>query len=157
MSTIVVITRPVCPVHAPSRTRPANTLIRWNTSWTPGTTSVPVDLNPLADVGTQRRVAHSPVLGRVEVLTGVHRLDTGHQPGPLGQAQQQIQGVLGDPMLREVDHKIAGVQGEPRGPVWVGTEQHARVLILHRRRVRGECPPLRRRRDRGSGHRLVTA
>ena len=41
MLTMLRMGRPVKPVHAPPRTRPANSAMRSTTAWTPGTTSSP--------------------------------------------------------------------------------------------------------------------
>jgi hypothetical protein len=72
-------------------------------------------------------VQHGPVLGRVDVLPGEHRLDALPQPGPPGERQQRVEHLVGDQVLAVVDVQVGHLGGEPLPPPRVAREQITQV------------------------------
>ena len=120
MLTTARIRSPVCPVHAPLRTRSAKSAIRSSTSWTSCRTSCPSTSSPLVARVAQRDVQDGAVLGGVDVLAAEHRLGALAQPGALGQRHEQPDRLAGQPVLRVVEVQVAGPAGQllaaARGP-----------------------------------------
>ena len=78
----------------------------------------------------QRDVQHGAVLGDVDPLAGEHRLDPLRQPGLLGQRHQQLDRLVGDPVLRVVEIQAGALGDQPLAPRRVGGEQVAQMQIL---------------------------
>jgi hypothetical protein len=77
------------------------------------------DIAPIdPDVGLPRRaqgdVQHRPALGDVDFVAAEHRVDALAQPALLGQRDQQAQGLIGDPVLGEVEIQPFGLADHSR-------------------------------------------
>ena len=104
---------------------------------------VAVAENLLAPWCTQRHVEHRTVLGRVDFLTGEHRVDPLPQAAGLGEREEQRGRLVGDPLFRVIDVQAAGVEHEPLAPAGVGREELAEVHAHLGRSVGGDLLPLR--------------
>ena len=62
-----------------------------------------VDLDVLALGRAQRDVQDGAVLGDVDLLAREHRVDPGTEPGPLGQGDEQADGLVGEAVLGVVE------------------------------------------------------
>ncbi len=102
-----------------------------------------VDLDPLAGRRTQRNVQHGAVLGEVDLLTAVHRIDALAEPGLLGELDEQAHRLVRDAVLGVVEIDADGVEGEALATVAVVGEQFAQVSGAQALVVLGKGGPSR--------------
>ena len=76
----------------------------------------------------QRGVQHGPVLRGVDLLAAQHRVPAGLQAGLAGQAEQEPEGLVGDPVLGVVQVQPGRLGGQPLAPARVRREQVTQVL-----------------------------
>ena len=103
---------------------------------------MPVDPYLRVAGGAQRDGEHGSVLGHVDLLTGEHRVDPRPQSAPLGEGEEQPQGLGLDPVLRVVEVDVADLGREARGAPGVGREEVAQVDVADLRVMGAERLPL---------------
>src|SRR5436190_18935390 len=118
---------PVAPFQWPTRTRSANTDIRFSTSCTSATTSAPPTSMRDPTGATQCNVQNRAVLGRVDRVAGEHRIDPLAQAAFLRELDEQPERLVGDPVLGVVEIDVLGFDGEALATVAVRREQVAQV------------------------------
>jgi hypothetical protein len=70
-------------------------------------------------------VEDGAVLGDVDVLAGEHRFAALDDPALLGQRAEQQQGLVADPVLREVEIEAGPLGPQPLPAIGVGGEEVA--------------------------------
>ena len=103
---------------------------------------VAITENLLASWCTQRHVQHGAVLGRVDLLSGEHRVDPLPQTACLREPDQQRERLVGDPLLRIVDMQAAGVEHKPFAAAGIVREELPQVRAHLGRSVGGDLLPL---------------
>ena len=96
---------PVCPVHAPLRTRSANERHAVEHVVHRGHDVLAVDDDALAARRAQRHVQDGAAFRDVDLLAAEHGIDARAQAALVGQREQQPQGLVGDAVLREVERR----------------------------------------------------
>jgi hypothetical protein len=77
----------------------------------------------------QRDVENGAVLRDVDPITAKHRLDPFGKPRLLRQLDQEVDSLVGDPVLRVVEVETSALGGEPFAPRWVAGEQIAQMKV----------------------------
>ena len=77
----------------------------------------------------QRDVEHGAVLGDVDVLAAEHRVPPLGHPALVGELGQQLQRLVGDPVLRVVEEEPGALGDQPRAAVGVLREQLTQVPV----------------------------
>jgi hypothetical protein len=90
---------------------------------------VAVDHDRLAFGRSQGHVEDRPSLGGVDALTPEHGLDPRPQAGLLGQRNEQIDGLGGDPVLGVVDEQVARFGGQSLAPGRVSPEEVSQMEV----------------------------
>ena len=86
-----------------------------------------VDQDRRAARCTQRHVEHGSVLRDVDLLATEHGVDAGAQAGLLGEADEQRQRLISDPVLRIVEIDAGGLDRQPFTAAGIAREQLAEV------------------------------
>ncbi len=107
---------------------------------------LPVDDELAAGRQAQGHVQDGPVLRRVDVLAGEHRVAMLLDPRRPGDVHEETQGLVGDPVLGVVEDEVGPLCREPGRPFGVLGEELAQVALRHPLVVRPEGLPLRCRR-----------
>jgi hypothetical protein len=97
-------------------------------------------------------VQHGAVLGEIDLVAAEHGRDPIGESRLPSEFQEEIQGGLGDSVLRIIKEKITEAQGKAFEAVPVGREQIPHVNIGDVPLVLGERPP--GRKLDGSSHRM---
>ena len=129
MLTIARIGLPVCPVHAPLRTRSAEPGHLLEHLVDLGHDVLPVEHDRRPARRPQCRVQHGPILGQVDPFASEHRVDPGPQAGFLRQAQEKIEGLVGNPILRIVEEDARRFRGQPLAAPGVVLEEAPQMDI----------------------------
>ena len=79
--------------------------------------------------GTEGRVQDGSVFRHVDVLPAEHRLDPLRDTCTTGDADQRRKYLIGDQVLGEVDHQIAGAEGQALCPARVYYERPSQIEI----------------------------
>jgi hypothetical protein len=74
-------------------------------------------------------VQHGAIFGAVDLVTAEHRVDASAQPGLVGELQQQLQRLRGDPVLRKVEVDAGRLEAESLRAGWVFSEQFPQMPI----------------------------
>ena len=93
---------PVWPFHAPLRTRLEKSAILSSTAWTWGTTFSPSTTMDAPLGRAQGHVQDGPVFRDVDLLAPEHGVDARSQAGFLRQLQEELEGFVGDAVLRVI-------------------------------------------------------
>ena len=117
MLTMLRIGLPVCPFQAPLRTRLREVGHPVEHGVHVGHDVLAVDHDRRAARRAQRDVEHGAILRDVDLLAAEHGVDAGAQAAVLGQADEQRQRLVGDPVLRivEIDARGLGASAVRRG------------------------------------------
>ena len=86
-----------------------------------------VDQDRRAARRAQRHVEHGSVLGDVNLLATKHGIDPPTQPGLFGEADEESQRVVSDPVLRIVEIDACGFDSHPLATFRIAREQLAEV------------------------------
>ena len=100
---------PVCPFHAPLRTRSAKSAMRSSTSCTCGTTSSPSTTIDAPLGARKRHVQHGAILGEVDLVAAEHGVDAVAQSGCFGKLHEQVERLVGDAVFRVVEVEAHGL------------------------------------------------
>ena len=122
---------PVWPFHAPLRTRSANSLILSSTAWTCGTTFSPSTMID-APFGA-RSATWSTARCSVTLIFSPRNMASiaRAQAGLLRQLQQQLDGLVGDAILRVVEVDPGRIDGHALAPLGIFGEQGAQMQAQH--------------------------
>ena len=117
---------PVWPFHAPLRTRLEKSAILSSTAWTWGTT-----FSPSTTIDAPRRaqghVQDGPVLRDVDLLAAEHGVDPRSQAGFLRQLQEELEGLVGDAILRVIEEDAHGLGRHPLAALGIIREELPQV------------------------------
>ena len=86
-----------------------------------------VDQDRRAARRAQRHVKHGSVLRDVDLLATKHGVDARAQAGLLGEAEEQGQRLIGDPVLRIVEIDAGGLGRQPFTAAGIAREQLAEM------------------------------
>ena len=139
---------PVCPFHAPLRTRSANSAMRSSTRVDVRHHVPAVENDRLATRRPQRHMQHGAVLGDIDPVAAKHGVDVRAQPRLLGQLQQQRNRRVGHAILRIVEIDPCRLRGQALAAARIVGEQLLQLDVLDGREVRGKRFPCRTRRQR---------
>ena len=89
----------------------------------------------------QRDVEHRPILGDVDPLASEHRLSALGQPTLGGERREQLEGLVGDPVLRQVEVQAGRLGDQPLAAARVLGEQVAQVASGELRVMALEAAP----------------
>ncbi len=106
-----------------------------------------VDLEAGAAGHTECDVTDRPVLGGVDVLAGEHRVAQLLDAGPACDGREQREGLVGHPVLGDVDEKVRGRKRHPTPAVGVLGEELPQMPIAEDGVVLGQAAPLVGGRD----------
>jgi hypothetical protein len=110
-----------------------------------------VDDDRRASRRSQGHVQHGPVLGDVDLLAREHRIDARSQPRFLRELEQQLEALVGDPILRVVEVDADGLGRHPLAALRIARKELAQVQRPHAPVVSFERLP-GRARVRGDRH-----
>src|SRR3989475_4121588 len=103
---------PVCPFHAPLRTRSEKSAIASITAWTSRTTSLAVHDDRRPARRTQRDVQNGPVFRQVDLVSPEHGVDALAQPGLVGETTQQRERLVRHAILGVVEVDAGRLRGQ---------------------------------------------
>ncbi len=104
-----------------------------------------VDDDLLALGRAQGDVQHGAAFGDVDLVAAEHGVDLGAEAGLLGELDEQLEGLVGDAVLRVIEVEALGLEGEALAAGGVVGEELAQGQLLHLRVVRfqgfegGQC------------------
>ena len=123
---------PVWPFHAPLRTRLEKSAILSSTACTSGTTFSPSTRIDVPAGRAQGHVQDGAVLGDVDLLAAEHGVDPRAQPGLLGQVKEELEGLVGDAVLRVIQVDAHGLgRSCARRALGSSAKSSRRCSILH--------------------------
>ena len=134
MLTTLRMRLPVCPFHAPLRTRFEKSAIRSSTAWTSGHDVLAVHDDRRAARRAQRDVQHGAVLGHVDLVAAEHGVDALAQAALLGESTEQRQRLVGDAVLRVVEVEAGGFRRQALAAGRVVGEERAQMQAADRLR-----------------------
>ena len=112
-----------------------------------------VDENMLIARRPERHMQHGPVLAHIDLCAREHRVPPRLDAARPGEAHEQANGLVRDAVLRIVEEKPGGLDGETFGAPCVAGKQGAQMLILDALVVPLKRFPLRQvRQRRGRSH-----
>ncbi len=113
-----------------------------------------VDQDRRAARRAQRDVEHGTFLRDVDLLAAEHGVDARAQAALLGEADEQRQCLVGDPVLRVVEIDACGLRGQPFAASRIAREQLAEMHVADFPMVIFESLPggSLRNSSRGDGH-----
>ena len=101
----------------------------------------------------QGHVQDGPVLRDVDLLAPEHRVDAGAQAGFLGELEEELQRLVGDPVLRVVEEEARRLGGQALAAPGIVREELAQVQVPHLSVVGFEGLPGGPRGERRDGSR----
>ena len=120
---------PVCPFHSPLRTRLEKSAILSSTAWTCGTTFSPSTTMDAPLGRAQGHVQDRPLLRDVDFVAAKHGVDPRSQARFLGQFEEQLEGFVGDAVLRVIEEEAHRLGGHALAALGVVREEVAQMQI----------------------------
>ena len=141
MLTTLRMRLPVWPFHSPLRTRLEKSAILSSTAWTCGTTFLPSTTIDASSRRAQGDVQDGAVLGDVDLLAPKHGVDASAQAGFLGQLQEELEGFVGDAVLRVVEVEAHGLGRHTLAAFGIIRKKLAQMQLTDTLMVSGESFP----------------